>query len=116
MWCTNQMTNFKKHHVLFAVVVIVSSLYFSKFINEPSINELKDNSVVEATRIIISPSQSYVDCNGQQFRSVGESTIGPCMSDVMCRENWPAGASYQFRDRSICCVPLGECGEFKTYQ
>jgi hypothetical protein len=103
---------FRTHHIMFIAFLLVFTAL--KATNTGSVNQNLDLKDLEGSLIITEPRiANIVQCDGEDFRSIGLlSTGGPCELDSECHDFWPTGPSWEFRERSICCVKIGECGEF----
>ena len=109
------------HHrvALFAVVVLL--FVSSGWVGSAQQNDLKDNPAVdEMERLYPSAWYSLTSCEGEPFKSYGFPQNGvACVTTQDCLDNWIDGISYKARERSFCCVDLGECGEtidVETYE
>jgi len=107
---------FRMHHLIMLVVVLGVAVMYSKNVGGRLNNELQDNPVTEeAHRLFVSKYYSLTTCDGQDFKSYGIlSNDDRCVSTIDCKDFWPAGPSFEARDRSVCCLEgpaAGECGE-----
>lgn len=100
----------KKHYIIFLAIVALFTLMYLPKIG----NGVYNPDLVKV--LVVKEYYSIIECNGQTFESYGLPQTGvKCMSNDYCKENWPAGPSFQIRDKSgACCVYNGECGKFIT--
>ena len=100
-------------YVLGVLTVLGLVLFAGEFSSVNNAGPLVGTITEEAEVLFVkSPYSSTVLCQDREFRSVGAPTgLTMCSSDLDCRENWPAGASFEFRDRAICACGL--CGEWR---
>jgi len=95
--------------LLIILALLTTSIGSPKVLaNGPLNGEVMDQAVL---LFVKNRYESTVLCGGETFRSVGAPVgMTACQSTSDCRENWPAGASFEFRDKSVCACGL--CGEF----
>ena len=104
----------KRWYKIFLALIVLFALINIPTIG-PLINKDLNNPVVEEIhRVSVSRWYSILDCGGREFISFGLMSNGQkCSTDQDWKDFWPAGPSFEIRDkRGACCTIVGECGQF----
>jgi len=99
--------------IVIGLLIVVSLVLFADDFSLINKSGPLDGTLMEEAKVLYVKSdlESTVLCEGREFRSVGAPVgMSACTTTLDCRENWPAGASFQFRDKAVCACGL--CGEY----